>query len=131
MSIAENQARIMRKIRDYLVDEGVATNLIEMMIAQSSQEVYWVDGLEWLQGVPSQAPWFDEMVIAQCNARPEYYQALSRIIFDMNESEERRREASKRQNEYSMALLQCERALTASAQREFRRNHAKSGDRRN
>jgi hypothetical protein len=123
-SIAENQARIMRRLREFLLNEGMATDLIEKMMKHSSRAIYWVDGLEWMEKVPNTAPWYEETLIAQCNARPDYFVSLNRIIFDANSEEERRNEAIKRQQEYSRSLAQCENALIQRSQQEFRRTFA-------
>jgi hypothetical protein len=69
--IAEAQQTMTSMVREFLRRENVPENIIELMLAQSSKEVYWVSGAveERLNGY---SPWFEEMMIARCNFDPAY-----------------------------------------------------------
>ncbi len=69
--VSELQQKAMLLIQEYLRKELVPETLIEKMFRRSSKEVYWIDDIED-SAIDVRAPWFEEMMIAQCGFEPKY-----------------------------------------------------------
>lgn len=121
-TIATNQSQIMQRLREFLRDEGMAVDLIEKMMRHSSREVYWVDSAEWSEKVPDQAPWYEEMLIAQCNYRPGYFNKLFREYLKELETGDKEKAQGiwDRQNNYSKRITNCEFGLKVKVQQEIK-----------
>jgi len=67
--LAEAQGVAMRRVRDFLFEEGVPANFVDAMLNRASNEVLWVSSADWNQ-FRRRAAWFEELLISKCGLPP-------------------------------------------------------------
>ncbi|MDZ7651741.1 MAG: hypothetical protein U5L03_03790 [Burkholderiaceae bacterium] len=68
--LAEAQGVAMRRVRDFLFEEGVPATFVDAMLNRASNEVLWVSSSDWSQ-FRRRAVWFEELLISKCGLPPK------------------------------------------------------------
>lgn len=113
--LSRNQNRIMGIVRDYLMQEGMPSALIEKMFQYSSQEVYWVTQMEALE-LPGYAGWWDEMLISRCGKKSWQESIFQNEAWKQDPSNKKWESAIEKETQAKIQVDWCGRELKIAAQ---------------
>lgn len=124
VEISRQQNRIMRLTRDYLLQEGMPSQLVEKMLQHSSQEVHWVTESE-TNSIPYMAAWWNEMLIARCGQKSRNETILLDESFNRDPFNEKWKKAIEKEAEDKLRVLRCGKDLQFAAQQKIRQQSSR------
>ena len=116
---SQRQQELFARVRAYLRRFEVPDALIDEMMRRSSREVYWLSVLDDPFTLSGRAPWFEELMIAQCKFDPVYdreaqAQGVKEIAQNIKDSA-----VQKDWQRWRWAYNDCEYSFRKAVQRKF------------